>query len=89
VRRRTIKTSPGSLVHRSRLSENFERPPALMSMIEPAEQIDYTASIVSTDDTRHPFAVIVTARGEEVARKRVRTVEEAELSYNYSTLHLS
>ena len=40
-----------------------------MSMIEPAEQIDYTASIVSTEDTRHPFA----------ARKRVRTVEEAEL----------
>ena len=51
-----------------------------MSMIETAEeQIDYTASIVSTEDTRHPFAVVITSDGEEVARKRVRTAEEAEL----------
>jgi hypothetical protein len=49
-------------------------------MIEPAEHLDYTASIVSTDDAMHPFAVVVSSHdGEEVARKRVSTVEEAEL----------
>ena len=46
-------------------------------MIELAEQIEYTAS---TNDMKHPFAVVVASpEGEEVARKRVRTVEEAEL----------
>ena len=61
-----------------------------MWMIGPAEQIEYTASIVSTNDMKHPFAVVVASDGEEVARKRVRTVEEAEtfLELLYAALEL-
>jgi len=49
-------------------------------MTEFAGQIDYTASIVRTDEPAAPYAVVVTScDGEEVARKHVRTGEEAEL----------
>jgi hypothetical protein len=53
--------------------------------------IEYTASIVSTNDMKHPFAVVVASDGEEVARKRVRTVEEAELFLEllYAALELN
>ena len=39
---------------------------------------------------KHPFAVVVAFDGEEVARKRVRTVEEAEtfLELLYAALEL-
>lgn len=48
-------------------------------MSELAEQIDYEASIVRTDEPAAPFAVVVRSRGgEEVARKHVKTAEEAE-----------
>ena len=59
--------------------QNFALPSALKWMIDPAEQVDYTATIERTNEPGAPFAVIVTAwDGEEVARKRAKTEEEAQ-----------
>jgi hypothetical protein len=48
-------------------------------MMDEPEEVHYVAKIERSGDPDTPFAAVVTLDGKEVARKLLRTKEEAEI----------